>query len=66
MKLSINIVKHSPVNVEKIELEDVASYGVTDSKITVRFNGSPDEEFRIINNEEQTIGEKIFTQPPSV
>lgn len=57
MKITFNITKHSPINIEKIELEDVASYEVTDTKIIVKFNGTPDETFSIINNQEGTMGE---------
>lgn len=57
MKVTFNIVKHSPSNIEKIELEDVASYEVTDTQITVRFNGSADEVFPLLNDQDQTRGE---------
>lgn len=57
MKVTLNVIKHSPNNIEKIELEDVASYEVTDTEIRVKFNGSADEVFPLLNDQEQTRGE---------
>jgi hypothetical protein len=57
MKVAVNIIKHSPNNIEKIELEDVASYEVTDTEIRVKFNGSADEIFPLLNDQEKTRGE---------
>lgn len=60
MRVTLNIIKHSPDNVEKIELEDVASYEVTDSEIKVKFNGSPDESFPLMSSETQQNGEWFY------
>lgn len=57
MKVIVQIVKHSPNNIEEINLEDVASYEITDTEIRVKFNGSADEIFPLLNNQEQTRGE---------
>lgn len=43
MKLILQVIKQKPNSVETIQLEDVSSYEVTDNKIIVKFNGSPDE-----------------------
>jgi len=57
MKVSLKIIKASPNNIESIEMEDVASYEVTDKEITVKFNSSTDEKFPLMNNQEGTLGE---------
>lgn len=60
MKVILHIAKNNPTNVEEIILEDVASYVVEDSKITVHFNATPDEVFSIVNTEQDQNGEWIY------
>jgi len=57
MKVMLHIVKNDPTNIEQIELENVASYEMTDSEFRVKFNGEPDQAFPIINDEGRTRGE---------
>src|ERR1700694_3252101 len=57
MKVTLQIITHNPNSIEKIELEDVASYEVTDTEIKVKFNGSPDESFPLVLDEAHTRGE---------
>lgn len=43
MKVSIKISRSIPLGVEEIELEDVASYEVSDTQIKVKYNIGDDE-----------------------